>query len=116
MTDFQPSSGNNEARLPVSELPESAVRQVEVAGEPVAVCNVEGEFYAIHDTCTHAEASLSEGDLSGDELVCPLHFATFNVRTGEATGGPAEEPCRPYDVRREGDELVITRRPLGQRT
>ncbi len=63
---------------------------------PLAVFNVEGEFHAIDDTCTHGEASLSEGELFGEDIVCPFHSGTFCVRTGEATGYPALTPVRVY--------------------
>ena len=63
---------------------------------PLALCNVEGEFLMIDDTCTHGEASLSDGELFGEDIVCPFHAGTFCVRTGEATGYPATEPVRVY--------------------
>ena len=63
---------------------------------PLAVCNVEGEFTVIDDTCTHGEASLSNGELFGEDIICPFHSGTFCVRTGEATGYPAVQPIRVY--------------------
>jgi nitrite reductase/ring-hydroxylating ferredoxin subunit len=55
--------------------------------------------FAIDDRCTHAEASLADGELMGEEVTCPLHFACFNVRTGERTGAPADEDVRSYETR-----------------
>lgn len=101
------------ARLSAADLPPGSVKRVQVAGQPVAVCNVDGSYYAIHDTCTHADASLTDGDLEGHELICPLHAAAFDVRTGQPLYGPADVPCRPYDVQQEGDTLIITRRLPG---
>ncbi len=72
---------------------------------PVAVFNVEGEFYAIDDTCTHGDASLAEGELFGEDIVCPFHSGTFCVRTGEATGYPAEVPVKVYRIVVDGDTL-----------
>ncbi len=76
----------------------------------VAVCiyNVDGEFYATQDTCTHAEASMSEGELIDDIVICPLHGSEFNVRTGEVVAGPATEPIATYRVEVK-DGLITVR-------
>ncbi len=85
------------AMCPASELANGAILKVEVPDRPpLAVCNVEGEFFVIDDICTHGEASLSEGEMFGEDIVCPFHSGTFCVRTGEATGYPAEKPVRIY--------------------
>jgi 3-phenylpropionate/trans-cinnamate dioxygenase ferredoxin subunit len=66
----------------------------------VALFNVGGDFHALDDTCTHAEASLSEGELDVDErtIECPLHGSTFDVRSGEPLSLPAVIPVRVHDV------------------
>jgi 3-phenylpropionate/trans-cinnamate dioxygenase ferredoxin subunit len=61
----------------------------------------------LRHTCTHAEASLCEGEIAGNEIVCPLHFATFNIMTGEATGPPACDPVNTYEVRINGEAIEI---------
>jgi len=84
---------------PVAELPPGQMRRLDVPdGEPIAVYNVAGEFYATADTCTHSRASLVEGDLEDDEVVCPVHWARFSVRTGEALCFPADRPLATYPV------------------
>jgi 3-phenylpropionate/trans-cinnamate dioxygenase ferredoxin subunit len=65
---------------------------------PVAVFNSDGELFAIDDTCTHQDASLSEGWLEDCIVECPLHEACFDLRTGKPTGPPAKRPVRTYDV------------------
>ncbi len=95
------------ATLPVADLPPGTVQRVMLNDEPVAVCNVDGRFYAIHDRCTHADAPLSPGGLEGCHLVCTWHGATFDVRTGQPTSPPASEPCRRYTVERQGDTLIV---------
>ena len=90
-----------------SEIPENSAIRAEIAGLPIAIYNLNGEFFATDDTCTHAHASLSEGQISGDEVVCPLHFATFDIRTGQCTGGPAFEDLRSYPVRVTGDTIEV---------
>ena len=69
---------------------------VEVNGQRILIANVDGVFYATDDTCTHEDASLSGGSLSGELVKCPLHGSRFNLRTGEPMEDPAEEPLRCY--------------------
>ena len=69
-----------------------------VAHVPVAVFNADGELFAIDDTCTHQDASLSEGWLEDCMIECPLHAACFDLRTGKPTGPPAKRPVRTYPV------------------
>lgn len=86
--------------------PGGAVR-VMVGGRPVALFNVDDEFYAISDVCSHAEASLSEGYLEDDVIECPLHGARFNVRSGKNLSLPALFPVERYEVKVEGDEVLV---------
>ena len=80
----------------VGEIPPNGMVRFEVKGQSVCIVNAGEEYFAISDTCTHAEASLSEGHLDIDECTveCPLHNAVFSLRTGEALEFPAEEPVR----------------------
>lgn len=85
------------AACAVEDLPEGEA--VRVLGEvPIAVFNVNGEIYAIDDTCSHQDASLSEGWLEGCFVECPLHAASFDLRTGMPTGSPAKKPVRTHPV------------------
>jgi 3-phenylpropionate/trans-cinnamate dioxygenase ferredoxin subunit len=81
----------------VDDLPvgESVVVPGDVA---IAVFNADGEFYAIDDTCSHQDASLSEGWLEGCFVECPLHAASFDLRTGVPTCLPAKKAVRTYPV------------------
>lgn len=91
-----------------SELGEGEIRQVELPGrEPVAIYNLDGEFFATDDTCTHGEASLAEGDIDGDSIVCPFHMGAFDIRTGEVTVPPCAKALRTYPITQKGDELYI---------
>ncbi|MFD9075661.1 MULTISPECIES: bifunctional 3-phenylpropionate/cinnamic acid dioxygenase ferredoxin subunit [Streptomyces] len=65
---------------------------------PVAVFNADGALYAVDDTCSHQDASLSEGWLEGCLVECPLHAATFDLRTGQPTCLPARRPVRTHRV------------------
>jgi len=91
----------------VSEIKPGEMISVEVGSEQVLLANVDGSIHAVDDTCSHAYASLSEGDLNGVEVECPLHGGTFNVTTGEPMGPPADESVRVYKVQIEGDDILV---------
>lgn len=97
----------------VAEVPMGQGLRVEIGGEPVALWNVEGTFYATADTCTHEEASLSEGDLWGEVVECPLHGAQFDVRTGQVLSLPAIFPLATYPVKEEDGALYVEWREQG---
>ncbi len=90
-----------------SEVPPGTIKAVEVEGERIALCNVDGEFRAVQDECTHEYFPLSEGQLDGDVLTCSLHGARFDVETGEVLGLPADEPVKIYQVRVEGEDILV---------
>lgn len=90
-----------------SEIPPGEGLRVEIDDQPVALWNVNGEFYATSDVCTHEETSLADGDLWGAVVECPLHGAQFDVRTGEVQSLPAIFPLPTYPVKREGDALYV---------
>ena len=94
-----------------ADVPPGKAIRVEVGDEPIAIFNVDGEFYAIGDTCSHEEASLSEGDVFGTCVECPLHGAEFDLKTGKARTLPAVTPVASYRVRLEGDAILVLPEP-----
>lgn len=92
---------DNEFR--VSDLEPGQITRVDVDGKPVAVYNVEGEFFATQDDCTHAEGPLSEGDLDGKIITCPWHSSCFDVTNGAVECGPAHIPLEVYRVIVDGE-------------
>ena len=80
---------------------------VVVNGKKIALFNLDGTFHAIDDTCTHRGGPLSEGELDGDQVVCPWHGAAFNLKTGKPAGPPAPGPVGCYKVRVQGDTVEI---------
>jgi len=90
-----------------SEIPPERVAVFPIGDHDVAVCNVDGEFYAIDDLCTHDGGSLDQGQLEETEIECPRHGARFDVRTGAAVQLPAFEPVETHDVRLEGDVVQV---------
>jgi len=91
----------------VSEIKPGEMIAVEVDNEQVMLANVNGSIHAVDDVCSHAYATLSEGELIGEEVECPLHGGTFNVTTGEVLGPPPDEPVRSYKVQIEGDDILV---------
>ncbi len=91
-----------------AEIPPGKVNVYEVDGKQIAVCNVDGSFYAIDDVCTHDGGSLDQGQLDDDEIECPRHGARFDVKTGRALTLPAVMPVQSYPVQVEGDEIKVS--------
>jgi 3-phenylpropionate/trans-cinnamate dioxygenase ferredoxin component len=91
----------------VSEIPAGQKRIVEVDGTLVVVINCDGHFYAIEDVCTHDGGPLGEGRLEDGQIICPRHGARFDVRTGDALTLPAFEPVPTYEVKIEGEDILV---------
>jgi nitrite reductase/ring-hydroxylating ferredoxin subunit len=85
----------------VEKIKPGEMRYVEVGEdeEPVCLINFEGDFYALNDCCTHEDASLSDGEIVGDEIECPLHGGAFEIRTGLPANFPVVVPAKMYPVR-----------------
>ena len=91
----------------VGEISPGDMKVVEVGADQILLVNVEGNIHACDDICSHAYASLSEGDLNGDEIECPLHGSAFNIITGEALTPPAEDSIRVFEVRIDGQDVLV---------
>jgi nitrite reductase/ring-hydroxylating ferredoxin subunit len=78
-----------------------------VEGESVAICRVNGEYYAIKDECSHMEYPLSDGFLEGEVITCAWHGAKFDVRTGEVLSMPAVVPVETYQLKVEGEDIYV---------
>jgi nitrite reductase/ring-hydroxylating ferredoxin subunit len=89
------------------ELSPGQARRVEVRGKRLALFNIDGNFYALEDTCTHKGGPLSEGKIAGDQVTCPWHGAKFNIRTGAVLGLPARQGIVCYNVRLTGTDIEI---------
>jgi ethylbenzene dioxygenase ferredoxin subunit len=93
---------------PLAELAPGEMRRVDPPeNAPILVCNLNGELWAVDDTCTHSRASLSEGELEGDEVFCPVHWGKFYVPTGRARGFPAEQDLRTWPVGVQDEMIVV---------
>jgi nitrite reductase/ring-hydroxylating ferredoxin subunit len=93
------------------EVSSGEVKQYQVEGRPVALCNVDGELYAFEDICTHAFAYLSEGGLEGWQVKCPLHGAKFDVKTGEAKSLPAVKAVPTHELKVDNGHVYVALNP-----
>ena len=91
----------------VGELSPGEMKMVEVGENQILLASVAGNIYACDNVCTHALAPLSEGELDGEQVECPLHGSVFNVITGEVIGAPADENLRVFRVRIDGQDILV---------
>ena len=92
----------------VADVTDGTAVRVVIDGVPVAVVRSDGEYYAIHDVCSHANVALSEGEIEGQTLECWLHGSRFDLVTGRPTGLPATQPVPVYPVKIDGDDILVS--------
>jgi 3-phenylpropionate/trans-cinnamate dioxygenase ferredoxin subunit len=92
---------------PVKDFAPGTVRMVQTEGTPIAVFNLNGRYYAIEDLCSHEAETLSDGEVAGEEIICPRHGAHFSILTGKALSPPAYEPVATFPVQVEGGMVRV---------
>ena len=91
-----------------SEIPAGSMKTIIERGKKIAIANVDGEFFAIDDTCSHEQCSLgSEGFLDGNILTCGCHGGQFDVMTGKVMSLPAPTDINSYKVKVEGEDIFV---------
>ena len=80
---------------------------IEINRVPIVVFNIQGEYYAMKDVCSHDNGPVGEGDLEGYEISCPRHGARFDVRNGKVLSPPAFEDNLIFPMKNENGELKI---------
>ena len=109
MTNPSMSSPTTRIRVcHVDDVAAGSILKVEQDGLVLAIFNVDGEFYATDNACTHGPGELSEGELYGDIIECNFHGGQFNVRTGEVVGPPCLVPVKTYKVIVEDGQVFVT--------
>ncbi len=101
---------NGRPYQPVAEsraLAAGQMMRVELNGHRILIANIEGELYAVDDTCTHEDISLYLGCLEGHHIRCSLHGSRFDLRTGQAMEEPADEPLSTWPIRVQGDQIEV---------
>jgi len=92
----------------VSDIPPGKMIKISVDGKDVMVANIDGDFCAMDDSCTHSGASLSEGSLEGCTVTCGWHKAEFDCKTGKLVKFPAKiNNLASYDVTVESDNVFV---------
>jgi nitrite reductase/ring-hydroxylating ferredoxin subunit len=89
------------------DIQASQMKAVDVGDEKVCVSNVNGQYYAIGNICTHVGGPLAEGNLEEYIVQCPWHGSRFDIRTGEVVRPPAMRPEPEYEVKVEGNDILI---------
>ena len=95
------------ADLTLDQLEVGKPVKIEKDGKSICVARVGDEVFAVDDTCSHSDASLSEGDVTDFKIECWLHGAEFDLRTGEALTPPAVAPIKTYSVSVDGDSVTV---------
>jgi nitrite reductase/ring-hydroxylating ferredoxin subunit len=91
----------------LSDLADNTAVHIEVGGTPVCLARSGGEVMAVLDECSHAEVSLSDGEVEDCTVECWLHGSRFDLRTGKPTGLPATEAVPVFPVRVDGDDIYV---------
>ncbi len=94
---------------PVDELPPGSVKIVRAGSIAVGVYNLDGDYYAIEDRCSHDDGPLAEGDFDAEDavVVCPRHGSRFDIRTGRPLTLPAYLPVETFEVRVEDGVIQV---------
>jgi naphthalene 1,2-dioxygenase ferredoxin component len=90
-----------------SKVAPGEIAEGRIGEQSIAIYNLDGEFYATDNVCTHAQAFLSDGWLDGEVIECPLHAGRFDIKTGKALGPPVDIDIKTYPVRVVGDEIQV---------
>ena len=90
-----------------TEIPADEAKRVIIGEHQIALFNLDGEYFATDDICTHAYASLSEGYIEDGCVECPLHAGLFDIKTGKAQGVPVTEDIKTFPVRVEGENIYV---------
>jgi 3-phenylpropionate/trans-cinnamate dioxygenase ferredoxin subunit len=93
--------------VPVGQIEEKSFSAFEVNGTDLVICRFRDEYFAVENMCSHALARFNEGKLRGHRIMCPLHGATFDIRTGACTGAPATRPIRSFPLRIRDGQIEV---------
>ena len=96
----------------LSTVPQGRGHRVDVAGHRIALFRIDDAVYAIGDRCSHAEASLADGEVFDGAVECPRHGSEFDLTTGEPGALPATRPVAVYVAEVDGDDVFVTLEPI----
>lgn len=87
------------------DIAPSRGRRIEIAGLAIAVFNLDGQFFALEDTCPRDDGSLSQGDLFGDLVQCPIEACKYELATGHCITFDAR--VQAFETKVEGSDILI---------
>lgn len=90
------------------DIPKGRTKLVEINGNQILIINLNDEYYAIGDKCTHRGCKLSNGLIEGDTIKCGCHKSVFDIKTGAIVHGPATKPLPKYGLNIEKDQIQIS--------
>ena len=90
----------------VSDVQPGSVKEIAVNGKTIALCNVDGKFYALDNVCLHRGGPLGQGYLDGEKLECPWHRWQYDVKTGTVAMNPSAKVAS-YEVKVEGSDVLV---------
>ncbi|MCI0428946.1 MAG: non-heme iron oxygenase ferredoxin subunit [Rhodospirillales bacterium] len=90
-----------------NEIEPGQARLVNAKGKEIALFNIDGQFFALDNACTHEDGPLAEGEIWGHEVICPWHGSRFDIKSGEALGPPANKAVARYGVRVTGTDIEV---------
>ncbi len=91
----------------VNEIEPGQMKAVNYNNETVCIANVDGQYYAIDNICSHEQGPLADGTIENFEVECPWHGARFDIRTGKVLSPPAETDLARYEVKIEGNDILV---------
>jgi 3-phenylpropionate/trans-cinnamate dioxygenase ferredoxin subunit len=99
----------------LEDVEDGTANRVLLGNLPVAIVRSNGEVYAIHDVCSHANVALSEGEIDDQTIECWLHGSRFDLVTGRPIGLPATQPVSVYPIKIDGGDVLVDLSPDKER-
>lgn len=91
----------------VHEVAPDQMKMVKVGNKEIVIVEVDGQYHAFENECSHAGAPLCGGGIDGNEVICPWHGARFDITTGAATEAPASSDLEIFPVRIVGEDIEL---------
>lgn len=101
---------NIKTKIKKSDIQPDKAKSYQIGENKVVICNVNGEYFAIDDVCSHDDGELVSGEgqlVENCQIECPRHGARFDITTGSATKMPAIAPIKTYKINISGDEIEV---------
>jgi 3-phenylpropionate/trans-cinnamate dioxygenase ferredoxin subunit len=91
----------------VNDIKPNSLNGLKINDKKILLANVNGNYYAIGDVCTHMGCQLSKGKLQGETVTCPCHGSTYDLKTGNYVAGPTVKPEPKYELKVENNDILI---------